>query len=92
MGGFQKPDNVDDATWQKAQEACASVRPSFGGGRNGGGGNNGGGGANAAYQNCLKENGVTDPTAKLDTSDAAVKKAIETCKVLQPQASSTPTA
>ncbi|GIM88477.1 hypothetical protein [Paractinoplanes toevensis] len=89
-GGFQKPDNVDDATWQKAQEACASVRPSFGGGMNGGNGRNGGG-ANAAYQNCLKENGVTD-TSNLNTADATVKKAIETCKVLQPQASATPTA
>ncbi|GAA2636896.1 hypothetical protein [Paractinoplanes durhamensis] len=88
MGGFQKPDNVDDATWQKAQEACASVRPSFGAGRNGGGGN----GRNAAYQNCLKEHGVTASAGDLDTSDATVKKAIETCKVLQPQASATPTA
>ncbi|GIF20665.1 hypothetical protein BJ973_001430 [Actinoplanes tereljensis] len=90
-GGFQKPDGVDEATWTKAQEACASVRPSFGGGMNGGNGRNGGGGANAAYQNCLKENGVTD-TSNLNTADATVKKAIETCKVLQPQASATPTA
>ncbi|MEU4237635.1 hypothetical protein [Actinoplanes sp. NPDC026619] len=86
-GGFQKPADVDDATWQKAQEACASVRPSFGGGMGNGRGN----GANAAYQNCLKEHGVTD-TANLNTSDATTKKAIETCKVLQPQASATPTA
>jgi hypothetical protein len=88
-GGFSKPEGVDDATWQKAQEACASVRPSMGAGRgNGGGGNgNGGGGrgANAAYENCLKENGVTD-TANPDTSDATVKKAIETCSVLKPTA------
>ncbi|BCY07923.1 hypothetical protein [Actinoplanes sp. L3-i22] len=84
-GGFQKPDNVDDATWQKAQEACASVRPSFGGGNGRG---NGGGGANAAYTDCLKKNGVTD-TANLNTSDATTKKAIETCKVLQPTATAT---
>ncbi len=84
-GGFQKPDNVDDATWQKAQEACASVRPSFGGGNGRG---NGGNGANAAYDDCLKKNGVTD-TSALNTADAATQKAIETCKVLQPTATAT---
>ncbi|MBM2623095.1 hypothetical protein JIG36_47105 [Actinoplanes sp. LDG1-06] len=88
-GMFGKPDDVDDATWQKAQEACSSLRPS---GRPGGMGNgNRGNGQNAAYQNCLKENGVTDP-ATMDTSDATVKKAIETCKVLQPTAGATPSA
>jgi hypothetical protein len=87
-GGFSKPEGVDDATWTKAQEACASVRPSMGaGGGNRGGGNQGGGGANAAYNNCLKENGVTD-TANLDTTDATVKKAVETCSVLKPTATS----
>jgi hypothetical protein len=85
-GGFQKPAGVDDATWEKAQQACASVRPSFGAGR---GGRNG---ANAAFQNCLKEHGVTATDGNLDTSDATVKKALETCKVLQPQATATPTA
>ena len=85
---FGKPDGVDDATWQKAQEACSSVRPS---GRPGGGNGNRGDGRNAAYENCLKENGVTDPST-LDTSDATVKKAVETCKVLRPAASATPTA
>jgi hypothetical protein len=88
-GGFSKPEGVDDATWQKAQEACASVRPSMGAGRGNGNGGPGGnaGGAGAAYLNCLKENGVTD-TANLDTSDAAVKKATETCAVLKPSAAS----
>lgn len=85
-GGFSKPDGVDDATWTKAQEACASLRPSMGAGRGGNGNGGGGRGANAAYQNCLKENGVTD-TANLDTSDATVKKAVETCAVLKPTAS-----
>ncbi|KUL27369.1 hypothetical protein [Actinoplanes awajinensis] len=80
-GGFQKPEGVDDATWTKAQEACASVRPSMGAGRGNGGGN----GANAAFTNCLKDNGVTD-TTKIDATDAVTKKAIETCKVLQPSA------
>ncbi|MFC7532796.1 hypothetical protein [Actinoplanes sp. GCM10030250] len=89
-GGFSKPDGVDDATWEKAQSACASLRPSMGAGR---GGNRGGNGANAAYTNCLKENGVTD-TADLDASgasdasDATVQKAVETCKVLKPSATS----
>ena len=89
-GGFSKPEGVDEATWTKAQEACSSLRPS---GRPGGGTGNGnrGNGQNAAYLNCLKENGVTDPST-LDTSDATAKKAIETCKVLQPTASATPTA
>jgi hypothetical protein len=81
--GFQKPAGVDDATWTKAQEACASVRPSFGAGRGNGGGN----GANAAYLNCLKDNGVTD-TSEINESDATTKKAVETCKVLQPSAAS----
>jgi hypothetical protein len=86
-GMFQKPDGVDDATWQKAQTACASLRPSGGPGRGGNGGN----GMNAAFQNCLKDHGVTD-TGQLNTADATVQKAVEACKVLQPQASATPTA
>jgi hypothetical protein len=77
-GGFQKPANVDQATW---------VRPSFGGNRNGGNG------MNAAFQNCLKDHGVTASAGNLDTNDATVKKALETCRVLQqPPASATPTA
>ncbi|MGX6608139.1 hypothetical protein ACWKSP_39365 [Micromonosporaceae bacterium Da 78-11] len=86
-GGSDKPEGVDDATWQKAQTACASLRPSFGGGGRNGGGN----GMNVAYLNCLKENGVT-ATGNLATEDPTVKKAIETCKVLQPTASATPSA
>ncbi|WIM99131.1 hypothetical protein ACTOB_002771 [Actinoplanes oblitus] len=81
-GGPQKPDGVDEATWTKAQQACASVRPSFGG-RDTGGGN----GANAAYLDCLKDNGVAD-TGKLDESDATTKKAVQTCEVLRPSAAS----
>jgi hypothetical protein len=83
---FQKPAGVDDATWTKAQAACASVRPS---GRGGNGGDNG---ANAAYRNCLQQHGVTLGDGKLNTADPAVKKAEETCKVLRPTASATPTA
>jgi hypothetical protein len=79
-GGFQKPADVDQATWDKAQAACASVRPSFGGNRPGGNG------MNAAFQNCLKQHGVTATGGNLDTSDATVKKALEICRVLQPSA------
>jgi len=86
-GGFQKPADVDQATWDKAQAACASVRPSFGGGNR-----NGGNGMNAAYQNCLKQHGVTATDGKLDTTDPTVKKALETCKVLKPQPSAAPSA
>ena len=84
--GMQKPDGVDDATWQKAQEACASLRPS---GRAGNGER--GNGANAAYRNCLKDHGV-DASSGVNSDDAAVKKAMEACKVLQPQASAAPSA
>jgi hypothetical protein len=85
--GMQKPDGVDEATWDKAQTACASLRPS---GR--AGGNRGNNGANAAYRNCLKDHGVTATDGRLDTNDETVKKAVAACKVLQPQASATPSA
>jgi hypothetical protein len=84
-GGMGKPAGVDDATWEKAQTACASLRPT------GRGGNGMGNGANAAYQNCLRDHGVTATGGPLDTTDATVTKAVEACKVLQPQAGATPT-
>jgi len=88
-GGFmQKPDDVSQDTWDKAQAACASVLPSGGAGR----GNRGGNGANAAYRNCLQQHGVTVGATPLNTTDPAVKKAEETCKVLRPTASASPTA
>ena len=87
-GGFGKPAGVDDATWEKAQTACASLRPSGGPGGGGGRGN----GANAAYRNCLQQHGVTLGETPLNTADPAVKKAEETCKVLRPTAGATPTA
>jgi hypothetical protein len=86
-GGFQKPDNVSQDTWDKAQSACASLRPSMGAGRGGNGGN----GADAAYRNCLQQHGVTQGGG-LSTTDPTVKKAEEACKVLRPTASATPTA
>jgi hypothetical protein len=86
-GGFAKPANVDDATWQKAQQACASVRPSFGPGNRQGGGTQ-----NAAFQNCMKDHGVTD-LQNLSTTDPTVKKALDVCRVLrQSQPSATPAA
>ncbi|WP_306207889.1 hypothetical protein [Actinoplanes sp. RD1] len=89
-GMMQKPDNVDQDTWDKAQAACASVRPSFGAGRNGGGRN--GNGANAAYTNCLKDHGVTlTDGQEPDTSDAKVKEAVETCQALAPAPSASAT-
>jgi hypothetical protein len=86
-GFFAKPAGVDDATWQKAQSACASLRPS---GRPGG--RNGGDGRNSAYFNCLREHGVTMTGGQPPSADPALQKALETCKVLQPQASATPSA
>jgi hypothetical protein len=83
-GGFGQPAGVDDATWQKAQQACASVRPS---GRPGGGR---GTGMIPAYRNCLQENGVTPGQGGLATDDPATKKAIEVCQVLAPSAAPSP--
>ncbi|AGL18293.1 hypothetical protein [Actinoplanes sp. N902-109] len=80
-GGFQKPAGVDDATWQKAQSACASLRPSMGAGR----GNRGGNGLDAAYTNCLKDHGVTD-LSTLNSTDAKVTAAKTACKALAPTA------
>lgn len=77
MGG--KPEGVDDATWEKAQEACASVQPSFG---PGGGGN--GGGMSPAYRNCLEENGVTMGQGSPAPDDAALEKARKACEALAP--------
>ncbi len=87
-GMFNKPDNVSQDTWDKAQSACASVRPSFGGGGQGRGGN----GANAAYRNCLQHNGVTLTEGGISTTDPNFAKADAKCKVLKPTASATPTA
>jgi hypothetical protein len=84
-GGLRKPAGVDDATWQKAQTACASVRPS---GRPDGGGR--GNGMNAAYRTCLQDHGVTLGSSAPATGDPEVQQAIEACKVLAPDPSSRP--
>jgi hypothetical protein len=75
-GGIGKPAGVDDATWEKAQSACASVRPSGmpGGGRPSGGPRRG---ADSAYRNCLRENGAS-VAASPDPAAA------EVCDVLKP--------
>jgi hypothetical protein len=80
-GALQKPDNVDQATWDKARTACASKLPSFGPGN--GNGNNG---ANTAYRNCLKDHGVTvnGGTNQLNTADPTIAAAEKACAPLRP--------
>lgn len=84
-GFFGKPPGVDDATWQKAQSACASLRPSFGPG------NGNRFGASQAYVNCLRDHGVT-PGPGMKTTDPKTVKAMAICKILRPSASPSPTA
>jgi hypothetical protein len=85
-GGPGKPAGVDDATWQKAQQACASVLPS---GRPGGAGR--GDGLSPAYRNCLRDNGLTlGQGATPATGDPAAQKALAACEVLAPAGSSAP--
>ncbi|BCB86269.1 hypothetical protein [Phytohabitans suffuscus] len=86
MGGF-RPEGVDDATWQKAEEACGSLRPTGGpDGAPGGGANRE---ADAAYRNCLADRGV-EPGPDLSTTDPKVAEALEACAVLRPSATPTP--
>jgi hypothetical protein len=79
--GSQAPTGVDQQTWDKAQQACGSLRPS--GNPNGGGRNNG---ATAAYRNCLSDHGVTvsGPIEQLDSKDTKVAPALEACAALRP--------
>lgn len=59
-GGGTIP-GVDQATMQKAQDACKDLRPAGGNGGFGGGGGQGaaGGTAFAAYASCMQDHGVT---------------------------------
>ncbi|GAA2607315.1 hypothetical protein GCM10010399_42790 [Dactylosporangium fulvum] len=87
-GGFfgtAAPNGVDQQTWEKAQKACESLRPTAFPG-NGGGAN--GGGRDAAFRNCLSEHGVTvsGPVDQLDSSDAKVAAALTACAPLRPSA------
>jgi hypothetical protein len=90
FGGFgdQAPEGVDQETWQNAQQACASVRPT--GGPGGGAGNP----AFTAYLNCLSEHGVTATAGpnQLNTADATVAEAIQACEALRPTNRPRPTA
>ncbi|MFI6762612.1 hypothetical protein ACIBF5_26110 [Micromonospora sp. NPDC050417] len=85
-GGFAalRPSGVDDATWQKAQQACVSTLPSAGPGRRGGTGQPGGRpDPGSAYANCLNDHGVP-PAPVLNTADPKISAAVEACKVLSP--------
>jgi len=79
-GMFQKPDGVDDDTWQKAQAACASVQPSLGAGT---AQDNG---AISAYLNCLSNHGVSTSAQpqSLNTADPTVAAAQKACGALRP--------
>jgi hypothetical protein len=79
--GDQPPAGVDQATWDKARAACASLRPS--GRPSGFGGNNT---AFAAYRNCLSEHGVSPSTGpnQLNTADPQVAAAMKVCAPLRP--------
>ncbi|MBT8228320.1 MAG: hypothetical protein HKP61_22635 [Dactylosporangium sp.] len=82
-GGFgdQMPPGVDEATWNEALEACASLRPS--GDARGQG--NRDDSATAAYLNCLSEHGVTATSvADLESTDPTVAAAMQACLALQP--------
>ncbi len=83
--GGEPPSGVDQATWDAAQQACASVRPSFGGG----GRNNG---AFTAYRNCLSDHGVTASAAPdaLNTADPKVAAALAACAPLRPSGRPSP--
>jgi hypothetical protein len=83
------PDGVDQETYDKAQAACASLRPSFG---PGGGGPAFDQTAVAAFKSCLSDHDVVVPKGdnglqELDRTDAAVKAAMDTCAPLLPQPS-----
>jgi hypothetical protein len=84
--GGGPPSGVDQATWDAAQQACASVRPSFGGGRNNG--------AITAYRNCLSDHGVTFSAGpeQLNTADPKVAAALAACAPLRPSVRPSPAA
>jgi hypothetical protein len=79
-GGGGPGQGAGNPKFQKAQAACASLRPA-GAGR-GFGGQGGNSAANAAFTNCLKINGVTATTSR---TSAGFKKAMTACASLRPQ-------
>jgi hypothetical protein len=86
--GNQPPAGVDAATWQQAQQACSSLRPS--GGQPGGGNRNNA--ASTAYRNCLSDHGVTMSSGPggLDANDPKVAAAMKACEPLRPTGRPTP--
>jgi hypothetical protein len=95
-GDLGRPAGVDDATWQKAQEACRSVLPSggpVGGFQSGGPGGGPGGGASTAYRNCLSDHGVTATgrIQDLNTADPKTAAALQACAALRPTGAASPT-
>jgi hypothetical protein len=84
-GGGNGGPPPQNAKFQKAQAACASLRPA---GANGGFPGQGNSGATAAFRNCLKINGVTAATAR---TSAKFKKATAACASLLPQRQAPPT-
>jgi hypothetical protein len=83
--GGQPPQGLNNAKFQKAQAACAKLRPA---GANGGFPGQGNSAATAAFRNCLKINGVTTATAR---TSAKFKKATAACASLLPQRQAPPT-
>ena len=83
----QPPAGVDQATWDSAQQACASVRPSFGGA-------NRDNGAAAAYLNCLRDHGLVASGGpnRLNTADPAAAAAVQACAPLRPSLGPAPSA
>ena len=83
------PSGVSASAWASAQQACASVRPSFTPGA-GAGGAGIDATAIAAYLSCLKDHGVkvtgTGLAAlrSINRSEPAVAKALTTCQPLLP--------
>jgi hypothetical protein len=84
-GGFGSLGGLDqnDPKVQAAEKACASQRPSGGGGF---GGNNT---AFQAFTSCLKDHGVTingqNAFRNLNSGDPKVAAAVKTCRPLLPQ-------
>ncbi len=81
-GGFlgtQAPAGIDQATWTKATQACASLRPTAAPG--GGGQNNS---AFTAYRNCLSDHGVKQTTGPINTADPTYVAAEKACAPLRP--------
>ncbi|MFE9401624.1 hypothetical protein ACFYNY_07600 [Streptomyces sp. NPDC006530] len=93
-GGFGGGESADPAQRQAVQ-ACASVRPRFGG-RGAGGGD---GSALKAFSGCLKDHGVVLPSPSpggggvrgLNTADPSTARAFQVCKALLSERRATPT-